>query len=41
MILAEDVVSTNIFPNLDVVETMHIDEIYLLEEVSIYTALLK
>ena len=41
MRLVEDVVSTNIFPNLDVVETMHIDANSLLEEISIYTALLK
>ena len=31
MRLAEDVVSTNIFPNPDVVETMHIDANSLLE----------
>ena len=41
MRLAEDVVSTNIFPNPDDVETMHIDANSLLEEISIYTALLK
>ena len=41
MILARDVVSTNIFPSPDVIETMHIDANYLLEEISIYTSLLK
>ena len=41
MRLVEYVVSTNVFPNPDVVETMHIDKNYLLEEISIYISLLK
>ena len=41
MRLAEDVGSTNIFLNPDVVETMHIDANSLLEEVAIYTTMLK
>ena len=41
MRLVEDVVSTNILPNNDVIETMHTDANSLLEKISIYTALLK
>ena len=41
MRLVKDVVSTNVLPNPDVVETTHIDANSLLEEIFIYTALLK
>ena len=37
----EDVGSTNIFPEPPVIETMHIDANTFLEQVSIYTTLLK
>ena len=37
----EDVGSTNIFPEPDIIETMHIDANSILEEVAIYTTLLK
>ena len=41
MRLEEYVGSINIFPNHDVIKTMHIDANSFLEDISMYTALLK